>query len=367
MINRPNLLTLLCIGLWPVAVSAQEAFFSELETKIRTQMEENQVPGMALAFFEKGELVYSQGIGMADVENGHPITLQTGFNIGSISKLFTAWGVMKLVEEGRIELDAPISSYVSRWQLPTTDYDLNKVTVRALLSHTAGLSVHGYPGFPPQAELPSLSASLDGENGPVRANEPVELILEPQTQFKYSGGGYTLLQLMIEEQTGMPFQQYMDKEVFGPLKLRNTTFHLNRKTLKNSAQGYDEAGQPIPLVRFTAQAAAGLHTTLEDMIRFTNASFEGNAVLADETMATMREPEAVTEGKYGLGYMQYKLGPIRVRGHAGSNDGWESGFFMDYDDQSGVIVLTNGSNGRDIAIFILRSWVKWKAQQTRRG
>ncbi|MEL6538448.1 MAG: serine hydrolase domain-containing protein, partial [Bacteroidota bacterium] len=322
-------------------------------------------PGMALAFFEKGELVYSQGLGMADVASGKPVTLQTGFNIGSISKLFTAWGVMKLVEKGRIDLDAPISQYVSQWQLPASEYDLNKVTVRALLSHTAGLSVHGYPGFPPGTELPSLAASLDGENGPVRANEPVEVILEPQTEFKYSGGGYTLLQLMIEEQTGMSFQRYMDQEVFSPLKLRNTSFHLTRKTLKGSAQGYDEEGQPIPLVRFTAQAAAGLHTTLQDMIRFTQASFEGNSVLTRETLATMREPVPETEGKYGLGYMQYKLGPIQVRGHAGSNDGWESGFFMNYQDQSGMIVLTNGSNGRDIAIFILRSWVRWKSQQAR--
>lgn len=336
-----------------------------LKKDVPALMKTKNVPGMAMVVFDKGEIIYKKGIGFANVRAKKRITDETGFNIGSISKLFTAWGVMKLVQDGEIGLDTPVEEYITRWKIPASDFDSKKVTIRALLSHTAGLSVHGYPGFRTSKKLPSLEASLNGNNGEAKADEPVKIILAPQTKFEYSGGGYTILQLMIEEVTGKSFAQYMQATVFKPLDLQHTSFIIDNHVKQHTATPYDEEGKKIDFERFTAMAAAGLHTTLEDLIKFAMAGFKGNSVLTQETLSLMRTPNPITEGRYGLGYMNYKMGQITVQGHAGSNDGWESAFMFNYKDQSGMIMLTNGSLGKDVAMATLRQWVGWKAKASR--
>ena len=336
-----------------------------LDKEVPERMKEKNDPGMAMVIFDKGEIIYNKGLGYADVKAKRPVTDETGFNIGSISKLFTAWGVMKLVQDGKVDLDAPVEQYIKRWKIPASAFDSKKVTLRALLSHTAGLSVHGYPGFRSTQKLPSLEASLNGANGDAHEDEPVEIIIAPQTKFQYSGGGYTILQLMIEEVTGQSFARYMEKTVFRPLDLQHTSFIIDKHVRQHTATPYNEEGERIYLEHFTAQAAAGLHTTLEDMVKFTRSTFNGNSVLTAETLETMRTPDPNTNGTYGLGYMNYKMGPITVNGHAGSNDGWESAIMMDFKDQSGVIMLTNGSLGKDVGMATMRQWVGWKARASR--
>ncbi len=334
-----------------------------LEKETANLMVEKNVPGLAVAVLEDGKVILRHVHGFADVKQSKAIGTQTGFNMGSVSKMFTAWGIMKLVNEGKIDLDTPVEQYLTRWKLPDSNFDHNKVTIKALLSHTAGISVHGYPGFYPDAKLPSIVASLQGENGPVRENEAVKVITEPQTAYKYSGGGFTILQLVIEEVTGVSFEKFMTKEVFNPLGMKQTSFTLTKSILKKSAKPYDKQGQEVYLERFTAKAAAGLHSTLEDLIVFAEAGFEGNQVLPKATVLTMTEPLPVTISKragYGLGYSTYFFGPFAVQGHAGSNTGWETGFMMDFEDKSGIIILTNGSNGKAVAINLLQQWLKWK-------
>ncbi|MEO0340361.1 MAG: serine hydrolase domain-containing protein [Bacteroidota bacterium] len=335
-------------------------FTQALEKGITKGMAEKNVPGLVIAILEEGELIYQQDFGWADVEKEVPTTAKTGFNIGSISKLFTAWGVMKLVQEGKLDLDAPVESYLTRWSLPPSDFDHNKVTIRALLSHTAGLSVHGYPGFSPELPLPSIEASLAGENGPVRDNEKVEVIIAPQTKFKYSGGGYTILQLLIEEVSQMSFAEYMHKAIFKPLGMRQTSFMIDKKILKNSAQPYDEEGELISMHRFAAQAAAGLHTNLTDLIEFAKACLSKNPILETETVQSMMTAPEAANGQYGLGFRILQLGPVTLKGHAGSNYGWQSGMMLHPPSKSGIIMLSNGSQGDDVLIATLRQWVTWK-------
>lgn len=123
----------------------------------------NNVPGIAVAVIQNGKIISIQCIGYADWATKKPITPQTIFNIGSISKVVSAWGFMKLTENGLAELDEPINQSLTRWQLPKSQYDISKVTLRRLLSHTAGLSVHGYSGFEQGTKLLSLEESLDGK------------------------------------------------------------------------------------------------------------------------------------------------------------------------------------------------------------
>jgi CubicO group peptidase (beta-lactamase class C family) len=332
-----------------------------LDKEIPIRLKEKNVPGIAVAVIDNGKVIYKKGIGFADLNNKIKVASQTGFNIGSTSKMFTAWGIMKLVESGKIDLDAPIEKYITKWRLQKSSFDNNKVTIRSLLSHTAGLSVHGYPGFQPNEKMPSLVESLDGENGSAKANEPVEIIIEPQTKFKYSGGGYTILQLLIEEISGESFASYMQKEIFTPLGMKHTNFIINNHTLEHSAKPYDENGNEIKLERFTAQAAAGLHTTLNDLIKFAEASLKENSVLTEKSLEEMRTSNSITKGRYGLGYMIFPFGKITVKGHAGSNDGWESGFMLDFKHKSGMIILSNGSQGKSVLMATLKQWGMWKS------
>ncbi|MDC7995630.1 serine hydrolase domain-containing protein [Altibacter sp. HG106] len=334
-----------------------------MDTKIPSLLEKTNVPGMAVGIIENGEVIYAKGHGYADIANNFEISKNTGFNIGSISKLFTAWGIIKLVEDGKLDLDVPVEHYLKRWKLPKSEFDHSKVTIRAILSHSAGLSVHGYPGFHPNDSLPTLEASLNGENGPFRDNEIVKVILEPQTQFKYSGGGYTILQLVIEEVTAQKFENYMQEHIFEPLKMNITSFSLNDIILEKTAKAYNEESKEIYLERFTAKAAAGLHTTLEDLSTFAKAQFIDNAVLTKKSIQEMVKIIPITQTQrvaYGLGYATYNFGPITVTGHSGTNTGWEAGFMMDFEKEDGIILLTNSSNGKKAAISVLQTWAKWR-------
>ena len=343
-----------------------ESIETLMDTKVPVLMDKANVPGTAITIIRNGKVVYEKGHGYADIKNKIEVSSTTGFNIGSISKLFTAWGVMKLVKEEKLDLDVPVETYLTRWKLPESEFDHNKVTIRALLSHSAGLSVHGYPGLHPDDKLPTLEASLNGDNGPIRENESVKVIIEPQTQFKYSGGGYTILQLVIEEVTGQKFENYMKEQIFEPLGMNNTSFTIDAAVLLNSAKPYDKDGKEIYLERFTAKAAAGLHTTLEDLSAFAQAQFSENPVLPQKTVKKMIQIIPITQTKrsaYGLGYATYNFGPIKVTGHAGTNTGWEAGFMIDFDKQDGFIILTNSSNGKKLAISLLQTWAKWRMNQ----
>ncbi len=343
--------------------SYSQSLQDRMDNAIPLLMEQNNVPGLAIAIIENNEIILKKGFGFADIENSIPVIPNTGFNIGSVSKTFSAWGIMKLVESGKVDLDEPIENYLSRWKIPESEFDRTKVTIRNILSHTAGLSVHGYPGFPPEMELPTLEQSLNGENGPVRKSESVKLIHEPNTKFKYSGGGFTILQLVIEEVTGKSFSDYMEETIFAPLKMEHTSFTISSDILESSATPYDEKGKEIYLEQFTAQAAAGLHTTLNDFIRFAHANLQENDILSESTLSMMMEPVPVTDNMYGLSYRLMKAGSFTLAGHAGSNDGWESAFFLHPQSNSGIVMLSNGSLGKNVLISTLRNWIAWKASQ----
>ncbi len=331
-----------------------------LDEKVPLLMQENAVPGLALAVIDNGQILLRKGYGFANLEEESTILTSTGFNIGSISKLFTATAIMKLAEDGKIDLDAPVQKYLTRWNLPESNFDANKVTIRSILSHTAGISVHGYPGFTNKTSLPTLEASLNGNNGPAKVDEKVELILAPQTEFKYSGGGYTILQLLIEEVTEMPFEKFMKKTIFKPLKMKSTSFKISKRMLKNSAIPYDKNKKALPFEYFTAQAAAGLQTTLDDFILFVADLLHHHSIISEKTIRTMVAPTEVSKGKYGIGFMMLKFGPLELKGHAGSNTGFQSGFFMDFNTKSGLIMMTNGDKGDKTLKKIIKTWASFK-------
>ncbi len=348
---------------------AAEEFIKQLELAVPTIMNEYFVPGVAIAIIENGEVVHKVGYGYADRSKNKAITTNTGFNVGSISKTVTAWAVMRLVEQGKLSLDVPINKYLTRWNLPETKFDAKGVTVLRLLSHTAGLPGRYYPGWAQTDELPTLEQSLSGTK--VRSGS-VQLVSEPGKTYQYSGGGYTLLQLLIEEVTEQRFEDYMHEQILMPLGMVNSSFTLSSEIVSTSSIGYDRWGQATSLPKFTAMAAAGLHTTIDDLSLFVMAAMNGpnrrvvgSNILSPGTVKEMLTPASATLGSFGLGYTVEQLSNNMIsHGHRGANKGWHAYFNFIPKTGDGIIVTTNGTNGSYVDSQIVCMWKQWLTKNT---
>lgn len=301
--------------------------------------------------------------------HGHAIDGQSLFQVASMSKWLTAWGVMRLAESGRIDLDAPVSRYLKRWKLPPSPFDNDDVTVRSLLSHTAGLTDGlGFRGFPPGAKPPTIEAELTHAADPMPFTSGIVRVgIEPGTAWQYSGGGYLLLQLLIEEVSGQKFNDYMRHTVLMPLGMRESTFvdpdpaHL--------ADFYDADGSRAIHYKFTALAAASLYTSTADLTCFLQAQVTGphgepagRGVLRPHTVEQMRLVQAKVYGIpiWGLGDILYapnNAGSFIV-GHDGNNfPAINTTARLDPATGDGVIVLETG-NGT-LASRIGSDWTFW--------
>ena len=237
------------------------------------------------------------------------------------------------------------------------------------LSHTAGLSLHGYPGFGPDDKLPSVEESLSGKTN---GSGDVHLIMEPGTKWKYSGGGYTVSQLLIEEATGQIFADYMREQILRPLGMLRSDYRLIKEILAGSSVAYDGWGEPTPNPRFTAEAAAGLHTTVEDLATFAAAALAGpngqppgRNILKPETIELMLTPAPAAKGTYGLGYSSRSLPKAKTsKGHGGSNRGWQAYFQIIPESRDGIAIVTNGSNGSSVHRQVFCAWTEWLTGET---
>ena len=342
----------------------------QLDQRMPVLLSRYDVPGAAVALVHNGEVVWSQGYGVADEARNIPVRSETVFQAASISKAVTAWGVMRLVERGQLDLDAPADRYLTRWHLPPSQYDPGGVTIRRLLSHTAGISTHIPRGFDIGQPLPSLEDSLSGRAG----SGAVQLSMQPGAQHSYTGGGYTLLQLIIEEVTGQPFASYMQQEVLNPLGMFHSGFEWRADLRPATAVGYARDGNAYPNVLRAEQAAAGLFTTAPDLARFmaagmvgSNGEPPGRGVLSPASVDLMFTPiaqvrglDALTTSAAGLGHFIEALpdGTILVS-HAGTNWGWQLIFVSLPERGDGIVVLTNGTRGIALYAEVLSAWGNW--------
>ncbi len=336
-------------------------------------MDSTGVPGIAVGLIVDGRVAFARGFGVVDRPRGEPITLQTTFNVGSISKCLTAWEVMRLVEAGRMDLDAPVNDYLRRWRVASDSLPAAEVTVRRLLSHTAGLSLAAVPEYGPDRAAPSLVDALsDAEHG-------VALVARPGSGFRYSGGGYMVLQLVIEEITGRRFADVMREDVLRPLGMGHSAFTWPESLRARAATPHHDR-EAAPYFQYVGEAAASLNTPLDDLLRFALASLPGPGAGTDgagnlrpETVSRMREsqPGSAQFGgaiQNGLGFALWHLGDGSwAVGHTGQNTGWGAALWTSPGTRDGLVVLTNASNGRDAWRWILCDWVAWIADTQWRG
>lgn len=325
-------------------------------------IERDHTGNLSLLVLESGEIA-----GAFDYSTGDAVDNSSVFQVASLGKWLTGWGVMVLVEDGAIDLDRPVSDYLTRWQLPDSAFDASGVTVRRLLSHTAGLGDGlGYDGFENAGEVQTIEQSLTRARDASPGNSGVvALDAEPGSGWNYSGGGYTLLQLLIEEVSGQSFADFMDERVFDPLGMQRTTFSHDEALRLGLAGNFRPDGTTEPFRWYTALAATSLFTTSGDLAIFLSAQArpDGQTVLSDATLEMMRTPHAAQMGAdiWGLGVMLYapdNQGGYII-GHDGSNGPAINTLArLDPDSGDGIVILSTGSER--LATQIGGEWVFWQ-------
>jgi CubicO group peptidase (beta-lactamase class C family) len=356
------------------------SFASAVDAAAPNLLREYVVPGAAIALIQNGRVVWMRGYGFANLASGTHVTAETVFNVGSISKSPTAWAVMQLVDQGKVDLDRPVDSYLHRWHLPASSFDNGQVTVRRLLSHTSGISNHDFHGWDPESPLPPIEDSLSGKTG----TGEVRVVAAPGSGFHYSGANYTILQLLIEEVSGERFQDYMRANIFRPLHMSNSQYGLPPKFQQVMATPYDGLESVIPILRYNELSAAGLTTTLRDLTKFAAAGLQGPAgeepagrgVVKGQSIAQMQSPAPNSQWadrdpfgpqpQYGFGYTVRPAqfaGKVGI-GHGGSNRGWESFYQIVPSTGDGIVIMTNSSNGGAFIASLLCSWRRWGAGST---
>jgi CubicO group peptidase (beta-lactamase class C family) len=280
---------------------------------------------------------------------------------------------LHLVEAGALDLDAGANDFLRSWKIPKSKHTrpgpdgVNpKVTLRGLLSHTAGINIFGYPGYPSGSELPTLQQILNGK--PPATSKPVRVVQAPGTAFKYSGGGYLVVQQMIEDVTGRPLADLAKEFIFDKLGMASSTFDskLPQAYLPRAATAHTKTGEPVPgkWHTYPEQAAASLWSTPSDLARLIvevlkSLKNESNLVLSAEMTRQMLIPQI---GIGGVGFnMVLKDGMTRF-GHPGWNEGFHNILIGCPETGQGIVWMTNGENGRRLEWEVscgLAEIVKW--------
>ena len=336
------------------------AMTDSLDNALLALLAEHRLPGLSFAVIGGGQITCARGYGFADPARQVPVTADTLFQAASISKCLTALAALRLVDPGRLTLDEDVNERLRSWKIPASEFiQSERVTLRRLLSHQAGINVHGFAGYATGQPLPTLIQVLNGtlpaNNSAIRVNAI------PGTQPRYSGGGYTVLQQLLTDVTGQPFGDLMQEIVLQPLGLTASAFAqlLPVSLEKLAATGHDKNGQPIPggAHSYPEMAAAGLWTTPSDLAKFALGiqdalAGQPGAIL---TPALAREMLTVQAGVYGLGPSITGHGLARKWFHSGRNAGFDALLLTEVETGQGVAIMTNANVNSQVINEILQA------------
>jgi CubicO group peptidase (beta-lactamase class C family) len=321
---------------------------------IAERLQHYHVPGVSVALVTGGSVAWAKGYGVADMA-GTPVTPETLFQAASISKTVSAMLALRLVELGKLSLDEDVNVKLKSWKLPHSDaMDGETVTLRRILSHTAGLTVHGFPGYEQGAPVPTLPQLLDGAKPANSA--AVRVDIKPGSQWRYAGGGYEVMQQLVQDVTGKPFADVAQQLVLGPLGMTHSTYEqpLPERLREHAATAYNPDGVAIPgkWHTYPEQAAAGLWTTPSDLAKVILEIQKPGRVLTAKTVDLMLTPVL---DHYGLGLQLSDTDNQKAFAHGGANAGFRCMLWGYCTGGRGAVVMTNGDNGSQLADEILSS------------
>ncbi len=338
------------------------AHADKIDDVIQAEMQRRQIPGLSLAIVDGGKIVKMKAYGVIEKGSKVAVTPNTLFQAGSVSKPVAAMAALHWVEQGKLDLDEDVNSKLTTWKVPASEYTREKkTTLRGILSHSAGFTVHGFGGYAKGAPLPGLVQVLNGE---VPANSaPIVVDIYPNGQTRYSGGGYTVMQQLLLDVTGQNFPDLMQSSVLGPLGMTHSTYQQPLPTEKHAqaALGHDNTRRKVAggWHTYPEMAAAGLWSTPTDLAKMAlaiqtmlhpgpDAKASDKSVLSSTIAQQMLTPQS---GQAGLGFF---LKPPQEFGHGGRNEGFDTQFTATRDSgQTAVIMINTNDNsgmmGRIIA------------------
>lgn len=316
------------------------------------------VPGVSIAIVDDFRIVYAKGFGVTEFGGSTPVDTTTLFLAGSISKPVFATGALKLVEQGKLALDEDVNTKLKSWRVPDSRFtEKEKVTLRRLLSHSAGLTVWGFPGYAADSAVPTVPQLLDGVR-PANT-EAVRNDTTPGARWLYSGGGFTIAQLLATDVTGEPFPLLMRRLVLGPAGMARSTYEnpLPAARRREAASGHERVDTPVPgrFHTYPEMAAAGLWTTAADLARWELAltrSYNGDekGILSPAMARQMVSKQMIVGQQFGGGAWGFGVG-VEGEGdsisfsHGGRDEGFVANVMMWPRVGRGFVVLTNGVNG----------------------
>jgi CubicO group peptidase (beta-lactamase class C family) len=320
---------------------------------IEERLRHHKVPGVSVAVIKDFKVEWAKGYGFKDAETREPVTEGTLFQAGSISKPVAAMTALKKVEQGRLSLEEDVNLKLVSWKLPANEFTAKKkVTLANLLSHTAGLTVHGFPGYAAGEPLPTVPQVLEG--APPANTAPVRVDLEPGTRFRYSGGGTTVAQLMLTDTERKPFPDIARETVLAPLGMDDSTYEqpLRAARARHAATGHKADGRAVEgkFHVYPEMAAAGLWTTPTDLAKFgveVQLSLQGksNKVLSKASAERMVTPY-ISSSDVGLGFFNEKRGQNIYFGHNGADEGFRAQLLVHREKGYGAVVMVNSDNGQ---------------------
>ncbi len=331
---------------------------------ILNRMKATWVNGLSVAVVENGKIAWAKGYGLKDASNkSDSVTANTLFQCASIGKIITALSAMKLVKENKIELDEDVNLKLKTWKIPENNFTRQKkVSLRMLLSHSSGLDDnYGFQGYYPGVELPSLLQML---NATSPANNKKQLVIKrvPGSVENYSGGGYLIVQQLIEDLSGTTFEAYVKENILLPLEMHQTTYnhYPDTELQMDIARGHEDNGKIDPKRKYNLypeMAAAGPWTTPTDLAKLIIAIHEAKtgkstALLDSSMISQMLSPQL---NAMGLGLNLKGADQVLGYWHAGNNAGYTGMLFGISDSGQGAVVLSNSNAGEYLALEIIRS------------
>jgi len=362
----------------PIAAAADplDALVAELDA-LRKR---SGVPGASFALMEGGKIVRAVGLGVRRQGGDAAVDAETMFQVGSVSKPVAALGALRMVADGRLALDRDVGEWLVSADVPDGPARRGKaITLRGILSHTAGLSVHGFAGYLAGEEVPDLLDVLAG--APPANSPPIVVELEPGTKRQYSGGGYCVMQQTMIDVAEKPFPELLDELVLRPLAMTRSAYAqpLPESLRGNAVAGHTWPPKPLPgdAPTHPELAAAGLWSTPSDLLRFGHAlqrawAGEAGAILPRE-LARGALTAVAPGDDFGLGFQLFADGGVPAFGHGGSNQGFRALIYFVRDRQDGFALLTNGDGGDSMIapaqrlVLERRGWVAKKETEAAGG
>lgn len=330
------------------------------KTTLDQQMKQYGVPAVSIAVINDGKIEWAKSYGVLEANTNRTAQISSLFQAGSVSKPVASFGALSLVQKKTLDLNEDVNQQLISWKVPENEHtELKKVTLKHLLSHTSGFNVIGFDGYRQNEKVPSLMDMLNGSS-PAN-NSPMKVEFKPGERMSYSGGGYTVMQQLVEDNTNVSFADFMDISVFKPLEMTRSTmsYPLPSYLSKDAAFAHPANGLPMEggYKTYPESAAAGLWSTPIDiskwLVHIQNSLSDDfqSSILSKDTLNLMLTPHIAP---YGLGPVVNGDGKDIDFSHKGRTDGFACGFVAFPFLGKGIVVMINSDNGSCLVDEIIR-------------